>query len=150
MSRETDENSPDVTRPLPIIRVERPSANRGAKEAREHLDGERCVFCDTPADGRTEVDRLGERARVPTCGGCPSSPEASFWITDEDAEAWRFCPKCGYTIPLSRKNSEMCIGCSVFRRTGELLWYLPSDHLEAIVEAAERADDAPSLGRSVR
>lgn len=149
MSPETRENSPGVTRPLPIIRVERPSAERGAEDVRDHLDRERCVFCNAPSNGRTEVDRLGERAHVPTCGGCPSSPQASFWRTDDDAESWRFCQTCGYVVSLPEYR-DRCIGCSVLRRTGELPWYLPSDHLEAVVEAAESADDAPSLGRPVR
>lgn len=131
-----------VSRPLPILTIERPSAQRGADAVREHLDGERCEFCGVPSDGRTHVDRIGEKAHVPTCGGCLDSPEAAFWHTDETPEGWRFCPTCDYVVRLSA-GGDMCHGCDVFRREGDLPWYLPSDHLEAVIEAAEADGEAP-------
>lgn len=139
----------DVTRPLPLLRVERPSAARGADAAREHLDGERCVFCDVPADGREMLDVLGTKRYLPTCGGCYDSPNAAFQRVGENPEDCRFCPTCGHVVRMPA-DKEMCTGCWAFRRKGELLWYLPTDHAEAVIEAAEADGEAPDPTLSPR
>lgn len=139
----------DVSRPLPIVRIERPSAERGADAVREHLDGERCVFCDVPADGREKLDVFGNERHLPTCGGCPDCPTAAFWQLDEQAERRRFCPECGAVVladELSTYDVEMCHGCSAFR-CGEFPWYLSNDRIEAVIEAAEAAGETPDARR---
>ena len=101
-----------VSAPLPRIRVERLSADRGAAHARDVLDGPRCDLCGVPvaADERaipTDVGGLIRRHNI--CKDHSEHPDS--WRRDIDHwEEYRYCPTCGSVAKLWAEG-QTCFQC---------------------------------------
>ncbi|APX98616.1 hypothetical protein [Natronorubrum daqingense] len=86
------------TRPLPHVEIHRPRADRGADDVRDHLDGQRCIFCDVPVgdDERSiAADKFGLRVTRPICKGHSEHPESWRAAVAHNPDAMGYCPTCG-------------------------------------------------------
>jgi hypothetical protein len=95
---ETSDAPTVVSRPLPVVTVAYPSAERGAEDAREELDGPRCVFCYVPVgedERRILADKFGTYVVRPICKGHSEHPESWLRATPFDPERIRYCDECG-------------------------------------------------------
>lgn len=95
---EADECTTDVPRPLPVVEVHRPSAKRGAKDAREELDGERCVFCDVlVGEDEQEIltDYFGTLSTFSICKAHLEHPASWRQATEWNPDRVRYCDGCG-------------------------------------------------------
>ncbi len=87
-----------VSRPLPVLEVRRPTADRGANDVREHLDGKRCIFCGVPVgddEEFIEADKFGTLVTRPICKGHSEHPESWLRARLENREEMGYCPSCG-------------------------------------------------------
>ena len=104
---------PNVSQPLPIIRVERPTADRGADDVREHLDGPRCELCNVPVatdeQSITVEEFGGVLAYHHVCKGHREHPD-SIYHPHPDPERYRFCPECGI-VTTRPPLFDVCRGC---------------------------------------
>ena len=92
------ETSTGPSRPLPYVEIHRPTADRGADDVREHLDGKRCLFCGVPVgdDERfVEADKFGMRVTRPICKNHLEHPESWHAATTHTPEQMGYCPSCG-------------------------------------------------------
>lgn len=96
---ESPEDRPAVvSRPLPVIVVQRPTAERGASEAREELDGPRCVFCDVPVAEDEQyivADYFGALRSFHICKGHSEHPNSWHRATPFNSERVQYCEDCG-------------------------------------------------------
>jgi len=59
------ENASTPSRPLPRVRIEQPSAERGADDVRAHLDEPGCALCGVPDAPRVLVEIPWTGTRTP-------------------------------------------------------------------------------------
>jgi len=110
---ETEERSAVVTRPVPVVTVEQPNADRGADAAREELDGPRCVFCDVPVAEDEQgivTDYFGTFRAFSICKGHSEHPESWTRATPFDRERVRYCEDCG---EVAEVRDGACWDCRV-------------------------------------
>lgn len=102
-----------VSNPLPLIEIERPSADRGADDVRDHLDALRCTLCDCPDVDEilVEIPWTGKEAFRPVCKGHAEHPEHPGFTEDENPTEYRFCPECNEVAPFHFDSSEVCMDC---------------------------------------
>lgn len=111
---ETDGRSAVVSRPLPVVTVEQPSAERGAEDARNELDGPRCVFCGVPVaedEQNIVADYFGTLRAFPLCKGHLEHPESWHRATGFNRERVRCCEDCGEVATDVRDGA--CFDCRV-------------------------------------
>jgi len=111
---ETEERSAVVSRPLPVVTVELPSAKRGAEDARDELDGPRCTFCNVPVAEDEQgivADYFGTFRAFPICKGHSEHPESWHRATPFDPERVRYCDECGEVATGVRDGA--CFDCRV-------------------------------------
>ena len=104
---------PDVSRPLPLIRIERPSADRGAKRERDILDAPRCIFCGVPTakdERNIAADKFGLLVHENICKDHSEHPES--WRRGRNARAGhqRKCCECGRVTTMYH-GRRICWDC---------------------------------------
>ena len=105
------ENTSTPSRPLPRVRVEQPGADRGADEAREHLDEPECELCGAPDTPRVrvEIPWTGKRGLRRVCRGHPEHPDHPGYASKENPTEYRICPGCGAVDRLL--SAGVCRAC---------------------------------------
>lgn len=101
-----------VSRPLPVVEIRRPTAKRGAEDAREELDGPRCVFCDVPVAEDEQyivADFFGALRSFHICKGHSEHPESWHRATPFNPERVRYCGDCG-EVATDVRGGE-CLDC---------------------------------------
>lgn len=102
-----------ASRPLPTIEIHRPTADRGADDVRERLDGKRCVFCDVPVgddEEFIETDMFGMLVVKPICKGHSEHPDSWLRARRQNAEKMGYCPSCG-DVTLQDQHRRECSTC---------------------------------------
>lgn len=104
---------PEVSRPLPIIRVKRPTADRGAKRERDVLDMPECVFCGAPTardERNIAADKFGMLVHKNICKDHSEHPESWRRGRTPRAEHQRKCRECGRVTTMYR-DRRVCWDC---------------------------------------
>ena len=102
-----------VSRPLPLIRIERPSADRGAKRERDILDAPECIFCGAPTaedERNIPADKFGMLVHENICKDHSEHPESWRRGRSADAKRQRKCPECG-RITTMHFGRRICWDC---------------------------------------
>lgn len=113
------------SRPLPIIEVKRPSAERGADDARAHLDGDACLFCGCPdvEPVRVEIPWTGKFGMRHVCRGHPEHPAHPGHVKRENPTDYRFCARCEKIGPWTNADG-LCHDCRMDFDEDDLVAYL--------------------------
>jgi len=102
--------------PLPLVEIHRPSAERGADDVREHLDGLRCIFCNVPVgddEQRILADHFGTLRVFPICKEHHEHPDSWNLAVHggKFADKMYFCPTCG-DLTTYRSITDECWVCN--------------------------------------
>jgi len=113
------------SRPLPRITVDQPSAERGADDARAHLDAEHCSLCGCPDVDRVvvEIPWTGKTALRPVCKGHSEHPDHPGYAESENPVDYRECERCGALGEWSEHHC-LCLNCKMDFSDEEMVDYL--------------------------
>ena len=106
-------DQPDVSQPLPLIRVERPTADRGAKRERDILDMPECIFCGAPTAGderNIPADKFGMLVYENICKDHSEHPKSWKNGRNARAEYQRKCRECGRVTTMYH-GRRVCWDC---------------------------------------
>jgi len=105
------ENASTPSRPLPRVRIEQPSAERGADDVRAHLDEPGCALCGVPDAPRVlvEVPWTGTRGLRRVCRGHSEHPDHPGYASKTNPTEYRFCEACGTAAALTPDG--VCRSC---------------------------------------
>jgi hypothetical protein len=113
------------SKPLPVVEVRRPSAERGADDAREHLDADPCGLCGCPdADlVRVEISWTGKFGMRRVCRGHVEHPDHPGYAERENPTDYRFCSRCE-ALGQWVNSDGLCSDCRMDFDKDELAAYL--------------------------
>jgi len=104
------ENASTPSRPLPRVRIEQPSAERGADDVRAHLDEPGCALCGVPDAPRVlvEIPWTGTRDSGESAAATQNTPTPGYASKTNPTE-YRFCEACGTAAALTPDG--VCRSC---------------------------------------
>lgn len=107
-----------TTRPLPVIEIRKPKADRGAEDVRSHLDARACALCGCPdvEEVIVELPWTGRSAYRPVCKGHPEHPDHPGFVKSDPPTDYRWCGGCGDLGRIVNPN-RLCFDCRVKSRS---------------------------------